>query len=104
MTGLLSNLQFLVETLFLIGIVWLAFWLRDMIIYMIAGTILIMIGLSWIHAYSASSIYYTWYGIAVCTLGVYMVAFKGLVAVVTSDKPSRGWSQVKGWWSKGKGE
>ena len=88
------------DIVLLFGMLYLAFWLRDIIIYMIAGTVLIMIGLSWISTYAASSIYYTWYGIAVCTLGVYMVAFMGLVAVISSDSPSRGWSQIKGWFSR----
>ena len=90
-----------VEVIFLLGLVFLAYWIREIIFYMVVGTILIMMGLSWVSTYSASSIYYTWYGIAVCTLGVYMVAFKGLVAVLTSEGQAKGWSQIKGWFSKG---
>jgi len=103
MTGLLSNLaiiaaatKMLAEIIFVLGILAVAFWQKDMIFWIISGIITILISTEWIDSYPGPVV-------ALWALGVYQV-LKGLLMALVSDKPSQGLSQFKELWRRALGK
>lgn len=83
------------EVILFLGILGLAFWQKDMILFLISGIITILIGVLWIDDYAGVSV-------ALWGLGTYQI-LKGLLMALVSDKPSRGLSQFKGLWHRARG-
>jgi len=77
-------------------VTYFAFWQRDMLIYYIAGIIVIILAASWMDDYPGVTV-------AVWFLGAYQV-FKGTQIILQSSGPSRGWSQIKALFRRGSNE
>ena len=77
-------------------VTYLAFWQKDMLIYYIAGIIVIILAANWMDAYPGVTI-------TVWFLGAYQV-FLGSQIIYKSSGPSRGWSQIKALFRRGSNE
>jgi len=81
-----------VEVLLLIGILILAFWQKDMIIWLISGLVTIFLSVLWIDDYTGVVI-------AFWCLGVYQLLKAAMMALEVGG-PARGLSQFKAMWQK----
>ena len=88
----MSDFRVLLALIFLIS---LAFWQRDIVIYFVAGVATMIGALDWVPDYPAI-------GISLMFLAAYLMLL-GLLRALASDKPTRGWSQFKGLYTKIRG-
>jgi len=69
-------------------IVYLAFWQKDMIVFLVSGIIVITLSASWVADYTGAVI-------ALWALAVYQI-LRAVLMAIESNGPSRGWSQFRG--------
>ncbi len=98
LTLLVAALQLvkLFELSLLLGILAIAFWQKDSILFMVSGIIIILISVQWMASYPGVVV--TLWGLA-----VYLLSFKGLIPMLATGGRSRGLSQFKSMFHKGGG-
>lgn len=79
----------------ILGLSYLAFWQKHIIIYFITGLITIYVALSWVDIHLGISI-------AMLFLGL-LFLWEGLMVALEDGGPARGWEQIKGWFSRRRG-
>ncbi len=83
-----------VEILILFGFLFLAFWVRDMILYIITGVISIIVGARWMDEMPGISV-------MLFGLAVYLLIL-GLLMPFQSSSPAKGLSHFKALWERAK--
>lgn len=78
-----------------IGVTALAFWQKDMILFIVSGIVMILVGGQWIDDYAGVTI-------VLWGLGVYQL-LKALILALEIGGPAKGWSQFKGFYQKIRG-
>lgn len=85
----------LFELALLLGFLALAFWQKDIVLYVVTAIISILLAADWVDSYPGISV-------AIFTLGVYL-AVKVIIMVFETGGYARGMSQFKGVWAAVKG-
>lgn len=86
----------LFELCLIIGFLVVAFWQNDIVLYLVSGLITWLIGAQWIGDYPGVTV-------VLWGMGTYEL-LKGVVMALEMGGPARGWSQIKGLFSRLRGQ